>query len=126
MKDKRDDITKMMMNFLFGLIYIIIWNVVTCNFTIPPVKGLAGAVYIGIFEMGMTFVLWLTALKLSSNTARVSNLVFFSPFLSLLLVSIFVGEKILASTVIGLVFIVSGILIQVYSNRKFVPQKTRN
>lgn len=115
MKDKRDDISKMTMNFLFGLIYILAWNIATSNFALPPVKGIIGSVYIGIFEMGLTFVLWLTALKLSANTARVSNLVFISPFLSLLLVSIFVGEKILASTIVGLAFIVGGILLQAYS-----------
>lgn len=115
MKDKRDDISKMTMNFVFGLIYILAWNIVTSNFALPPLKGIIGSVYIGIFEMGLTFVLWLTALKLSSNTARVSNLVFISPFLSLMLVSIFVGEKILASTIIGLIFIVGGILLQAYS-----------
>jgi drug/metabolite transporter (DMT)-like permease len=117
MKDKRDDISKMMMNFLFGLVYITAWNLATANFSVPPIKGVIGSVYIGIFEMGLTFVLWLTALKLSSNTARVSNLVFISPFLSLLLVSLFVGEKILVSTVIGLIFIVGGILLQAYSGK---------
>lgn len=118
MKDRRDDIAKMMMNFLFGLIYIAVWNLATGNLVLPPVKALAGSVYIGIFEMGLTFVVWLTALKLSSNTARISNLVYISPFLSLVLVSVFVGEKILASTVLGLVVIVSGILLQAYANRK--------
>ncbi|HOW32151.1 MAG TPA: EamA family transporter, partial [Bacteroidales bacterium] len=84
---------------------------------LPPLsaQGLAGGIYLGLFEMGITFALWLTALKLSSNTARVSNLVFISPFLSLMLVSIFVGEKILASTIVGLIFIVGGILLQAYS-----------
>jgi drug/metabolite transporter (DMT)-like permease len=65
--------------------------------------------------MGLTFVLWLTALKLSTHTARVSNLVFISPFISLILVSVFVGEKILPSTIIGLAIIVAGIVIQQYS-----------
>ncbi len=115
MKDKRDDISKMLMNFVFGFIYITAWNLATSGFMLPPLKGLLGSVYIGIFEMGLTFVLWLTTLKLSSNTARVSNLVFISPFLSLMLVSIFVGEKILASTIVGLIFIVGGILLQAYS-----------
>lgn len=114
MKDTRKDIPKMLMNFMFGLLYISIWNLATGNFRIPPLQALTGAVYIGIFEMGLTFVLWLTALRLSSNAARISNLVFISPFLSLVLVSFFVGEKILFSTISGLVFIVGGILLQLY------------
>lgn len=115
MKDPREAIVKMFVNFAFGAVYILIWNIYKNNINIPPVNGLAGAIYIGIFEMGLTFVLWLTALKLSTNTARVSNLVFISPFISLILVSFFVGEKILPATVIGLAIIVTGIVIQQYS-----------
>jgi len=115
MKDPREAIVKMFVNFAFGAVYILSWNIFTNNISIPSFNGFAGAVYIGIFEMGLTFVLWLTALKLSTHTARVSNLVFISPFISLLLVSFFVGEKILPSTLIGLSIIVSGIVIQQYS-----------
>ena len=32
--------------------------------------------YVGLFEMGITFVLWLSALKSTNNTARISNLIF--------------------------------------------------
>jgi drug/metabolite transporter (DMT)-like permease len=115
MKDPREAIVKMFVNFAFGAVYILIWNIYRNNIIVPSFNGLAGAIYIGIFEMGLTFVLWLTALKLSTHTARVSNLVFISPFISLILVSFFVGEKILPSTVIGLIIIVAGIVIQQYS-----------
>jgi drug/metabolite transporter (DMT)-like permease len=118
MKDSREAVVKMFVNFAFGAIYILGWNIFNHNISFPPIIGLAGAVYIGIFEIGLTFVLWLTALKLSSHTARVSNLVFISPFISLILVSFFVGEKILPSTIIGLAIIVSGIVIQQYSQWK--------
>ena len=115
MKDQRETYSKMFLNFLFGLLYILLWNLFVGTLKIPAIQGLAGAVYIGIFEMGLTFVLWLTALNLSSTTARVSNLVYLSPFLSLMMISLFVGEKILFSTIMGLVIIVSGILLQQWS-----------
>ena len=115
MKDPREAIVKMFVNFAFGAVYILVWNLAFGNIIIPNIKGLAGAMYIGIFEMGLTFVLWLTALNLSTHTARVSNLVFISPFISLILVSLFVGEKILPSTVIGLGIIVAGIVLQQYA-----------
>jgi drug/metabolite transporter (DMT)-like permease len=105
----------MFVNFGFGAAYILIWNSITGNISLPDIYGLSGAIYIGIFEMGLTFVLWLTALKLSTNTARVSNLVFISPFISLMLISLIVGERILPSTVIGLAVIVSGIAIQQFN-----------
>jgi drug/metabolite transporter (DMT)-like permease len=115
LKDPREAIVKMFVNFAFGAAYILAWNIYKQNIAIPEFYGAIGAVYIGVFEMGLTFVLWLTALKLSTNTARVSNLVFISPFVSLMLVSVFVGEKILPSTIIGLGIIVSGIVLQQYS-----------
>ena len=62
--------------------------------------------------MGITFILWLQAMKLSTNTAKIANLIFISPFLSLLFISFFVGETILFSTFIGLIFIIMGLLIQ--------------
>jgi len=115
LKDPREAIVKMFVNFAFGAAYILIWNIYKQNIAAPAFYGAVGAVYIGVFEMGLTFVLWLTALKLSTNTARVSNLVFISPFVSLMLVSVFVGEKILPSTIIGLAIIVSGIVLSQYS-----------
>jgi drug/metabolite transporter (DMT)-like permease len=74
--------------------------------------GLLGCVYIGIFEMGAAFVLWLKALQLSEATAKVSNLIFLSPFISLIFIKFVVGERILPSSIIGLGFIAGGILVQ--------------
>jgi drug/metabolite transporter (DMT)-like permease len=74
--------------------------------------GLLGCVYIGIFEMGAAFVFWLKALQLSEATAKVSNLIFLSPFISLIFIRFVVGERILPSSIIGLGFIAGGILIQ--------------
>jgi len=118
MKDPREALVKMFVNFMFGALYILIWNLYKGNISTPSWQGLAGAIYIGIFEMGLTFVLWLTALKLSTHTARISNLVFISPFISLIMISVIVGEKILLSTIFGLAIIVTGIGIQQYSQWK--------
>jgi len=74
--------------------------------------GLLGCVYVGVFEMGAAFVLWLKALQLSEATAKVSNLIFLSPFISLIFIRFVVGERILPSSIIGLGFIAGGILIQ--------------
>jgi drug/metabolite transporter (DMT)-like permease len=67
--------------------------------------------------MGFTFVLWLNALKYSVTTAKVSNLIYISPFISLIIIHFIVGETILLSTIIGLAMIVSGILLQQYLKR---------
>ena len=75
-------------------------------------QGLAGAAYVGAFEMGFTFVLWLTAMKLTPSTARIANLIFLSPLLSLALIHFIIGEAILPSTLIGLGLILSGLALQ--------------
>ena len=116
-KDKRDVIAKLFMNFAFGFIFIMILGLflnLRTIITIQDYKGLLGAIYVGIFEMGFTFIVWLKALKLSKTTAMVSNYIYLTPFLSLLVISFVIGEKILLSTIIGLIFIVAGIIIQQY------------
>jgi drug/metabolite transporter (DMT)-like permease len=117
LKDKREETEKLFMNFAFGFLYILIYAISTSNLVLPGIKGVTGVIYIGLFEMGITFVLWLKALKYAENTARVSNLVYLSPFLSLIFVSVFVGEKILISTIAGLILIIGGILIQHFSGK---------
>jgi len=117
-KDKREEVSKLFLNFVFGFIYILIYTQATGNFVIPDLKGFLGVTYIGFFEMGFTFIFWLKALKFSSTTAKVTNLIYIAPFLSLLIVSFVVGEKIMISTLTGLVFIVSGIIMQQYSRTK--------
>lgn len=77
-----------------------------------PWQGVLGAAYIGAFEMGLTFVLWLSAMKLTDSTAKISNLIFIAPFLSLIFISVFLGEEILPSTLYGLIFIVGGLVLQ--------------
>ncbi len=111
-KDKRDAVVKLFLNFLFGYAFISIYMLFSKGFTIPELPGLIGAIYVGIFEMGITFVLWLKALKLSKTTAQVSNLIYLTPFLSLIVINIVIGEKILPSTIVGLIFIVTGIMLQ--------------
>ena len=99
MKDKRDEVSKLLLNFLFGSVYVLIFALASGEQFQFSLQGTAGSLYVGLFEMGLTYVLWLKALQLSSTTAKVSNLVYISPFLSLMFVSIAVGETIYWHTV---------------------------
>jgi drug/metabolite transporter (DMT)-like permease len=116
-KDKRDEVIKLFLNFVFGFIFILVAMLFFSKMRFPGKAGLFGATYVGLFEMGITFVLWLKALKLSRTTAQVSNLIYLSPFISLVLIRLLVGERILFSTIIGLIFIVAGIMTQHYYSR---------
>ncbi|HEX2968159.1 MAG TPA: DMT family transporter [Bacteroidales bacterium] len=112
MRDKRDESVKLFFNFMFGSLYLII----ALMFKGEPlgtinIKGIAASVYIGLFEMGITFLFWLKALQAAETTDKVSKLVYLSPFLSLIFVHFFLHERIFFTTVAGLLLIITGILI---------------
>ncbi len=109
LKDKREPVEKMFWNFAAGSFYTFLAILFTKSLIFPSVKGLFGAFYIGLFEMGITFLIWLKAIKKDLETA--SLLSYLVPFLSLIFIHLFVGEKIHISTITGLILIISGIYI---------------
>lgn len=114
-KDQRQPVVGLCLNFSFALPIIIIVAYVTGDLAAlfnSPWQALAGGFYVGIFEMGLAFILWLNAMKLAENTAKVANLIFISPFVSLVFISILLDEAILASTLVGLCLIIAGLLLQ--------------
>jgi drug/metabolite transporter (DMT)-like permease len=111
-KGRGDEIVKLFLNFAFGSCFIFLSMLLFSRASIPSFKGILGAAYIGLFEMGITFVVWLKALKLSKTTAYVASLVYLVPFLSIVMIHFVVGEEILFSTVVGLILIVAGIVLQ--------------
>ena len=111
-KNKSDALIKLFYLFLFGSVYVTVFYIFFAPKEEILLNGLLGSAYIGFFEMGFTFVIWYYALFYSQTTAKVNNLIYLTPFLSLIFISIIVGEKILLSTVIGLIFILIGILLQ--------------
>ncbi len=101
---------------LLGFIVSLPLTLAVCAYrgelALPNWQGFAGAAYIGLFEMGLTFVLWLTAMRTAEHTASLSNLVFLGPFISLLFIWQILGEVIAPATIIGLVLIVAGLMVQ--------------
>jgi drug/metabolite transporter (DMT)-like permease len=118
-KDKRDEAVKLFLNFLFGSIYLAITLLITKEWYVPDnwTNGVLAAVYVGIFEMGITFLFWLKALQMAESTDKVSNLVYLAPFLSLIFVHFILHEPVYYTTLAGLLLIISGIWLQ---NRKQV------
>ncbi|MBU2552239.1 MAG: DMT family transporter [Proteobacteria bacterium] len=109
-KDTREPLLGLCLNFLFGLPLTFTACVIFSTPIIGSPAGLFGAAYVGCFEMGLTFVWWLLALKLSENTAKVGNLIFLSPALSLVFIHFLVGEAIRPSTYAGLGLILAGLV----------------
>ncbi len=111
MKESRDPTVRLFVNFCFGFAYVLIWQLFRSDLLIPTGAGFLGAMYIGLFEMGITYLLWFRALTGEENSARVGNVIYLVPFLSLLLIALVVGEKIYPSTFAGLLLIMSGLLL---------------
>lgn len=110
--DKRDEIFKLFWNFAFGLLYLILAAFLFTDFSWPNTRGLSAAIYVGLFELGITYILWMKAMQLSENNAKTGNLIFLSPFLSLVFIHFILGETIFYTTFIGLAFIIAGIWYQ--------------
>lgn len=113
LRDKRDEAVKLLLNFLFGSAYLIIAMIVTGKWQDGPgAKGALASVYIGVFEMGITFFFWLKALSMAKTTDKVSNLVYLAPFLSLIFLHFIIHEPVYYTTPLGLLLIISGIFVQ--------------
>ena len=77
-----------------------------------PLEGVLGGLYVGIFEMGISFICWLNAMKLAARAATISTLIFLSPPFSLVLIWLVLGEPVQPYTLLGLGFILTGLVWQ--------------
>jgi len=106
-----DPVVGLFLGFAFALPLVAAVTALFSDFAIGR-EGLLGGAYVGAIEMGFTFVLWLTAMRLTTSTARIANLIFISPFVSLVLIHFVLGEHVREATVVALVLIVAGLTLQ--------------
>lgn len=111
-RNQGDPVVALTLSFMLALPVIVLATAVWSDFRLTAWQGWVGAIYVGLFEMGFAFVMWLMAMRHAENTARISNLIFISPFASLLLLRLLVGEEIYTATLVGLVMIVAALLVQ--------------
>jgi hypothetical protein len=87
----------------------------TCELTygLPTVtlRRLGYGAWVGLVEMGVTFLLWQQALRRTAHAGRIAQLIFLSPFISLLLIDRVLGEHVVASSLAGLTAIIAGLLV---------------
>lgn len=77
-RDQREPIAALFQNFLVVIPFTLLlaWPI-TFSW-----QAIASSAYIGVFEMGISFVCWLFAMKRTRNASRISNLIFLAPFIS--------------------------------------------
>jgi len=119
-RDQREPMLGLYLNFSFAvpiLLLVCWWRNELLSISLVW-QGVIGGVYIGLFEMGLGFALWLLAMKRAEKTAPVANLIFLSPFLSLIFISAVLKEAILPSTLIALSLIMLGLVVQQVGNKQ--------
>jgi len=111
-KNSKDPIIGLFHNFLIAVPILLILLII-----FPPAafdtsfKSVASLIYVGLFEMGITFVLWQLALFHTKNAARIGTLIFLSPFISLFLINLILKEPLQLQTFAGLALIIMGVLV---------------
>ena len=101
---------------------MVIWFVVAvCSAVLGPFievwKPITGVQWLGMIWLGVVidavaYLLWALALKGAENTAKIANLAYLTPFLSVIISAIVLKEQIRMRAIIALIFIVGGILFQ--------------
>ena len=112
-KERFDASLAFFMTFLFGSIYMGA-GALFVGVDLNTVPGLLWGSYVGAFEMGIPFIFFGLAMRKTDNPTLINQLTYLSPFMSLFIISIVLGEKIVPTTVGGLVLIVFGIIFNEY------------
>lgn len=121
-KHNYEKFTSMLFYYAFATVFIFVTTLLFSSIPIVSLGELVGLIWLGIFTSGLAFVFWFLALK-HGDTAEMSNIVFLTPFLSLVYIYFLLGEKILFSSILGLVLIVAGILIQSFKRKEFAAKE---
>ena len=108
-----DAIIALTVTFFFGSAYLLIASL-WMEPVVLPVQALLSGMYVGAFEIGIPFVCFGMAIKLTSNATLVNQMCYLSPFLSSFLIHLVLGEQIVWTTYAGLLLIVVGIVFNQY------------
>jgi len=118
-KANYDKSLSIMMSFFATFVLTLIMNIVKGSSFAFSGFQIAGFLWNGLTTMAIATTLWAIALSLG-NTAKISNLAYITPFLSLVWTSVFLKEKINPLSVLGLCVIVLGIFIQLKETKNKV------
>lgn len=106
----------MMLYYFYAFIISLLYTLFTKDvFTLYFAQAM-GMLWIGVFTTAIPFTTWALALE-KGDTARVSILAYITPFLSLVWTSLILPEKLNINSIVGLVIIILGILIQFKGKR---------
>ena len=105
-------VTALLICFLCAMPSLSVLTIVNANSFAMSLTSLSAAIYIGLFEMSLAFVFWLSAMRKAHSTAQISMLIYISPFVSLIFIYFVLEEPIYPTTLIGLSIICLGLILQ--------------
>lgn len=103
-------------SFLLGTVLLLGVSALSGDWPSVSWATLGYGAWVGLIEMGVTFLLWQQALRRTQQSGRIAQLIFLSPFLSLLMINGVLGEAVHWSALAGLVLIVTGLVVASVSN----------
>jgi drug/metabolite transporter (DMT)-like permease len=101
----------LMISYLATFVITTLINLINGDIFLADSAQMAGFLWNGIFTVAIANTLWVIALE-KGNTAKISNLAYITPFLSIIWTFIFLDETIRINSLVGLTIIIAGILIQ--------------
>ncbi len=112
------------MMFFYLTSFVLTGIINLCTVGLPRIDLLQtlGFAWNGIFTMAIANTAWMLALE-SGKTAKISNLAYITPFLSLIWTAVFLKEEISLFSVLGLAVIVLGIFIQLKDKSSDRPRE---
>jgi len=112
-KYEYDKYSSMFVYFISAAIFIIPTSLIVSGFIIPKsLSTIIAIIALGGVNNSITFVFWFKALKLG-DTHKIANIIYVVPFIAMIWTYILNSEPISYYSVIGLILIVTGIIIQV-------------
>lgn len=114
----------MMLGYFATFLITTLINAVKGDLFLPSINQIPGIIWNAVFTMAIANTVWVIALA-KGDTAKISNLAYITPFLSLVWTALVLKESITVNSVLGLVIIVFGIFIQLKDKSTDKVQATR-
>ncbi len=106
-----DQVVSVFLSFVTALVFITPTLVLFSSLRMPSWHIWLWLFLNGFVVNGVSYIFWLKALEYG-DTSVTSNALYLTPFLSLVSIALFLGERILLSSRVGLIIIVVGIVLQ--------------
>ena len=123
-KKQYDEILLLCIAYFTATVFSGIICAVNGTFSEIPRSGYIGVLWNGVIVSGAAYMLWAKGLN-SGDTAKISNIAYLTPFLSILFGKILLDEDVTVWSFLGVILRISGIVFEIIKN-PFTKNKKKN